>query len=710
MNPITEISNQKEIDYSQEMIKNFWLQLNFNHSRRQDTHFISFNGNLEKITNCINNASETLLVYSSEFSNEVLNAILSVSSKVRVYLLTNNYHSKKEEIKSLAENCLIRVLDTTYQGSFVLSDIHSKFIGFYFNGSFLSKDLEDNQRYLLTLEKEQKEFFFQIFCEWFWKEAEQEILAKEQSEKPLKIELQPFDFLFYKPEYISSDGIRKLLNEMLTQKTKIHLSLKNIDKKAQDIFHGSNTEHSIYTNLKSNEIDSLNALYEKNKIYVLDDCQDENLWEFITDQQDVFFILNRKNVEEFGWVFELTNNQIQEFSRILPNVAYEYKREEKRGNLQKKRIYLIDKREHKDIQESNVLRIDPVLIHDLKSIHNENDFASKEPTKFIDPLFATRVIFQWKIQPPVLPEHSSKDSLYYEWEKCHNEVVTLINSQITKLDDLRKEEGLFSKFTGFFKPSPGKSLLEIKKELEREREKLENRKLSELSDSERNTLKSTLEQLYKEVDEQKNTKIKDVEEFKNKKREELDKQNKNKQEVERKVKELARNIESKNTSLKELEQKKNSIENKINKQKEGEHKESEQELKEELKKIISNKESLQKEIQPITEEKGQKEKELDLLVSAIDKLKNELKDIENSNLSKIDNKSFSLTFPKTQLPKIGSLFQNKNQERYLTIQNWEELEQGKVEAERLHAILCIDKKSNNQAQTTIAKDDNKTVW
>ena len=504
------------------------------------------------------------------------------------------------------------------------------------------------------------------------------------------------------------------MNEMITEKSNIHLSLKKIDKKVEDIIQRSNSAHCIYTNLQNNEIDSLNALYEKNKIYVFEDCQNENFWEFLTNHQDTFFILNRKNLDEFGWIFELTKSQIQEFSRILQNVnlAYEYRGQDKRGNLQKKKIYLTDKKGHKDIKEIDTITIEKIEIPDLKSIQDEKDFASKEPKQFIDPLFSSRTIFQWKIHPPVLPEHSDKDPLYYEWEKNHNEIITLMSNQIKKVEDIGKEEGLFLKFTGLFKSSNQKSLVEIQKELEKEREKLQQRKLPELSESERITLKSTLEQLCKEIEEQKKTKIKDVEEFKKKKQEELDKQNNSKQEIDKFIKNLSNQKDSKNNQFKQLEQKKSSIQNKIKKQAdqiESEQKNSEQEQGDELLKIDLQLESLQKEIETIIEEKEKKEKDLDSFLSIIKNSEKEINDIKSSNLSKIDSKSFDIQFPTTLLPKVGVLYQNKNRERFLTIENWEELEQGKVEAERLNAILCINNKSNSQTQTKVTKED-KTVW
>lgn len=565
MKPITEI--QKEIDYSNEIINNFWLQIDTTHSQKQDSHLISFHGNLEKITDCINDASETICIYSNELSNELLNAILSASPQVRVYLLTNDFNAKKEELKSLSENCLIRILNSSYQGSFILVDIQSKFRGFFFSGSFLAKDLEDNNRFLIALEEEQKDFFFQLFCEWFWKEAEHEILTKEQAEHPIKIESQPFDFLFPKPEFISNNGIEKLFKNILNQNSTIHLSSKNINKKLEDFFLESHSSNFIYTNLKNNEIDSLNTLSEKNTLYVFDDHQNENLWEFITNHHETFLIFNRRNVDDYGWIFELTKNQIKEFSGLLKNtkIAYQYKNQDTRENLKGNRIYLPEKKEKKDIKEKEVINLEDIHISDLKKIQDENDFSSKQPKQFTDPLWASQVIYKWKILPPLLPENIDKDPLYNKWENNHFEIITTINNLIKRVDEINKEESIFSKFSGLFKTSNLKSLVEIKKELEKEKHKLEQKKLSVHSESERKDLKDLLENLFSEIEEHKKTKVKDVEEYKKKKQEELNNYQTDNKKINDSINNLRNQIKSKENQLKELQQRKNAVQTQIKK-------------------------------------------------------------------------------------------------------------------------------------------------
>lgn len=564
MNPIIEVQKEKEINYSQKIIENFWVQLNINSSKKQDRGGISWNGNLEKITDCIHGISETLCIYSNEFSPEILNAILSISQKIRVYLLTNDWDSKKQELKNLSENCLIRVLNTRYQGSFILSDIHSNFRGYYFNGSFLTKHIEDNNRYLLLLDKEQKDFFFQLFCEWFWKEANWEILTKEQVENPLKVESQPFDFLFSKPNYISSIGIESILKDVTVQNSNWLISLNKIDKNAERIFKNSNSL-TLYTSLKNNEISSLNCLSIKNKLYALNDYQSDNHLEIITNHNDTSYIINRKENEEFGWIFPLTQNQTRCFSDALQSIgaAYEYKQQDNRINLKNKKLYLLERKEDKVIQETEEIPLKDIRIDDLKTIDNKEDFTSKEPNDFTDPLWAAKAVYKWKIVPPSLRNNLNKDSLYNHWEEAHRKIYGTISNLISKVEDINNEESVFAKFTGLFKPS---GLKEIKKELESKKQKLESKKLGEYSEQERLDLKLSLENIQKEIEEHKKNKIKNIEEYKNKKQEELKNLKSNKTDIEssiKKIKQEETEIESIDKEIEGIEKEIKQLENKI---------------------------------------------------------------------------------------------------------------------------------------------------
>ena len=109
MNPIIEIEREQVIDYSKEIISNFWLNLNANKSEKKENHLISFSGNLEKVAALINNAQETILIYSSDFSHEILKALLEkAQQRVRVYILASSDNSQKQKLRNHSENCLIR--------------------------------------------------------------------------------------------------------------------------------------------------------------------------------------------------------------------------------------------------------------------------------------------------------------------------------------------------------------------------------------------------------------------------------------------------------------------------------------------------------------------------------------------------------------------------------------------------------------------------
>lgn len=466
MEEILIINKQKEIDFSNEYIRNFWLHSNKTTNIKQESNLITFIGNLEKVTEFINQASEMLCIYSSEFSNEIYNLILDTSTSKRIYFLTNDKSLGKDQLQSLAGNILIRLIKTNYQGSVLLSDVGANFNGLFFNGTLSAKDLEDQNRFLLRLEDEQKEYFIQLYNEWFWKEAEKEILTKDQAENPINIESQPFDFIFPNPDYISVEGIEKTISEIIAQKTNVHISLKNIDNHVANYLNNSVSNLCVYTNLINNNIDKLNILLNNNNsMFVYEGLENENNWEFVTNQNDKFIIINRKNSNQLGWVFNLTLQQIQDFLNILNNVniVYTYINEEKRTNLINKKIYLPDENREIMINEIDEKILKKIEIPDLISIHDKNDFESNEPKQFIDPKYASKVIYHWEIHPPFLPKNSQKDSLYHKWEKSHLELHKSIENLLVKIEELDSSEGFLTRLSNFFHSSNYNNLNEMKK-------------------------------------------------------------------------------------------------------------------------------------------------------------------------------------------------------------------------------------------------------
>lgn len=160
---------------------------------------------------------------------------------------------------------------------------------------------------------------------------------------------------------------------------------------------------------------------------------------------------------------------------------------------------------------------------------------------------------------------------------------------------------------------------------------------------------------------------------------------------------------------KKNKKKKQSDQNKQVETKQLEPGKSKEELEAELEDIDSKLESIQKEIVIFNADIQKREKDLIPLKSKIESLENELKELNISGFSKIDTKPFNIQFPSTLLPKIGILYQNKSRDRFLTIQHWEDFEKGKEEANRLNAILCINKQQKKQIQKT-DNEENSDVW
>ena len=561
MNPIIEIEREQVIDYSKEIISNFWLNLNANKSEKKENHLISFSGNLEKVAALINNAQETILIYSSDFSHEILKALLEkAQQRVRVYILASSDNSQKQKLRNHSENCLIRFLDKSYNSSFILCDFSSNTHGLFFNGSFSNGHLENNKRFLLTLQEvNQFHFFYELFCEWFWKDAVQEIVTKANTDNPTSIDSQPFDFLFSYPDLISGNGIRKTVKEFLKNNSNVLLSFLKVDKSIESLFRESANSAFIYTNLVDNDLESIHNLSLRNNIYVFDDYKEENTLEIFSNHINTSYLLCRDQAGDIAWIFPLTKNQLQDFSALIMSlpVAYKYQQNQTREQIKNKQIFLPVSREYKKIQLELEEIMQPIQINDLMGILNESDFASKKPVHFIDPKFTCRAHYKWIIKPPLLSAGLDKDPIYYEWNKKQNELITFLEGLITKIEELQEEEGVFSKISSIFSKSKNRSLNEIKKELEEVASNLITNPIAKTSEDNKRILKAVLEKIQVDLEEHKKNKATDVEDYKRSKQSELESKRNIKKDIDSSISIIEKEIRKMEDKQKEAEKNKN---------------------------------------------------------------------------------------------------------------------------------------------------------
>ncbi len=561
MNPIIEIAREQVIDYSKETISNFWLNLNANKSDKKESHFISFSANLEKAATLINSAQETILIYSSDFSHEILKALLErAQQRVRVYILASNDNSQKQNLRNHSENCLIRFLDKSYNSSFVLCDFNSNGHGLFFNGNFSNGHLENNKRFLLSLQEvNQIHFFYELFCEWFWKDAVQEIIAKANTDNPTSIDSQPFDFLISYQELTSENGIRKTFKEFLKNNSNVLLSSLRVDKSIESLFQESANPAFIYTNLVDNDIESLHNLSLKNNIYAFDDYKEENTLDIFTNHIDTSYLLCRDQAGDIAWIFPLTKNQLQDFSTLIMSlpVAYEYKQNQTREQLKNKQIFLPVSHEYKKIQLEIEEIMQPIQINDLMGVLNESDFASKKPLHFIDPKWSCLAYYKWIIKPPLLSAGLDKDPIYYEWNKKQNELNTFLKGLITKIEELQEEEGVFSKISSIFSRSKNRSLNEIKKEVEEVVNNLLKNPITKASEDSNRILKEVLEKIQVDLEERKNSKTTDLEDYKQSKQSELESKRNIKKDIDSSIYIIEKEIRKMEDKQKEAEKNKN---------------------------------------------------------------------------------------------------------------------------------------------------------
>ena len=89
------------------------------------------------------------------------------------------------------------------------------------------------------------------------------------------------------------------------------------------------------------------------------------------------------------------------------------------------------------------------------------------------------------------------------------------------------------------------------------------------------------------------------------------------------------------------------------------------------------------------------QQDIDALNKEFESSKNKLEEFgefQPKNSSYSPSKDCQLNIPKEDLPTIGQL-KEKGGQRYLEIIYWEEVQEAKREAERLHAKLCVKPES-----------------
>ncbi|MDR0559807.1 MAG: FAM83 family protein [Prevotellaceae bacterium] len=336
------------------------------------------------------------------------------------------------------------------------------------------------------------------------------------------------------------------------------------------------------------------------------------------------------------------------------------------------------------------------------------DFDKKQPELKDDGVSVKRK-YSWQNVPFYLPDGSKENSLYEKWQQEQKKIINHLDMIIGKIDTARKKKGLSNMFSKIiFKRNPKLN------EFENEIDGFKQIVYSELTEMKLQEKIKSINEIHKQIDE---------------KISEIDQEDKNVQ-LDEEIENLKVQISEQQTALKnkqsELDTKKqeneqklidfctaNEVEKdklyKLKNQWEQEAKNKKDKEKSELaNQKLSELQQIQKDVflQKCIDDKYKIEQEIKRLENAVknkeqEKNKQLQQSVSSSSLDYVvgnknqskqgSNQKTLLEVPNLpQLPKIGKLYQ-LNSQPYLAIEFWEQYEQGKAEADRLKAKLCVIK-------------------
>ncbi len=369
-----------------------------------------------------------------------------------------------------------------------------------------------------------------------------------------------------------------------------------------------------------------------------------------------------------------------------------------RGNLSGQRIVYLDKEKQlpEEIKASSDIALGD---NQMKQLLPKEEFEAQKPV-FKDDGVSVQITYSWQNVPFYLPENAKRHNLYIQWETEKKKIDDYLSTQLTNIEDLAKKENTISKrITRFF----------LGKKTQFEELK---RQIMELQ-------KVDFPNITREDRDKKISSIKEISSSISSHSREIDNENR-KALIDEEIEKLQQQVDAKKS---ELEQK----------EKDRSEKESGRTaLNDELQSVSEKIKATDKEDKKAIEELSSKEKDLKdqikqsgIFINKVEddmkKIEKEIHNLENaikseetkkqqvdsqnekaeSSLtafgSKKDKKHQNSTPAKgleiqnlPQLPQTGNLF-SANGDSFLAIENWEEYNDGKVEAERFKAKLCVIK-------------------
>ena len=369
-----------------------------------------------------------------------------------------------------------------------------------------------------------------------------------------------------------------------------------------------------------------------------------------------------------------------------------------RGNLSGQRIVYLNKEKllPEEIKASSEIALSD---NQMKQLLPREEFEAQKPV-FKDDGVSVQITYSWKNVPFYLPENAKRHNLYTQWETEKKKINDYLSTLLTTIEDLEKKEKTISeKLSQFFLGKKNQFRV-----LKTQIEELQKVDFPNITKEERNEIITSINKISSDISSHSR---------------EIDNENK-KASIEEEIEKLQQQVDAKKLELEQKEKKlsgKESERNALNNEMKAVSENLEKTDKEDKKAIeeLSSKENKLKDqikqseiiINKVEDEKNKIEKDIKELENKIKYEESEKQKINSQDekeessltaiLSKKDQKHQNATPAKgldiqnlPQLPQTGNLF-SANGDNFLAIENWEEYNDGKIEAEKFKAKLCAIK-------------------
>lgn len=414
---IQSISKSKTIDFSSELLQNFW--------REKSSVFVNQNHKSE-ISKTIQTAQEGIVCIQTEALTDkgLIKQIFDISQnlKVRFYILVNEY---SQELDLLNEICLIRY-DVKNIGSFVLINPNSdKPEGRFFTGQLTEQSIAVSEHISRSLDTKETEELFRHFCFQFWEIAKKEVIEKG---KKGDVTSKPLDVFHDTNVFGGKDFVYGTLFNFSEKAKRSELSGKHI------IYLNKETQIPIY--IKANTQKDLGE-YVSESLLPKNEFENQEL-NFTDDGVSVIIVYNWQNVPFYlpekatdNSLYERWKKKNEEIVKALDSILNKIQETEKKeANLSKaiSRFFLGKK---------NVFSALKNKIDDLK----KTDFANETEAKLKDKINLINDIYT-QVQSEVgeIETEDRKAKLDGEIEILKNEVLAKESDLASKKQELESKQ------------------------------------------------------------------------------------------------------------------------------------------------------------------------------------------------------------------------------------------------------------------------------